>query len=188
MRQDCGKKAFWEEGLVLKKAIKPQRCRLCPGFDGTWCKVKIFSATEGQEKGLHPWRNHGFSMFFLKFGQTGHPQALIYTIPFRPEPGLNPWHTTFGVGVLWASVATRRSCCPRNNSSKRRLEKGNFAVSSELLQWSGKWILVTPTEMEEPSGIVDQKLGFNQETGNDKEFLLGFLNHQQPPMWMNIIL
>jgi hypothetical protein len=40
--------------LVLKKAIKPQRCRLCPGFDGTWCKVKIFSATAGQEKGLHP--------------------------------------------------------------------------------------------------------------------------------------
>lgn len=48
--EDCGKKAFWEEGLVLKKAIKPQRCRLCPGFDGTWCKVKIFSATAGQEE------------------------------------------------------------------------------------------------------------------------------------------
>jgi hypothetical protein len=56
-------------------------------------------------------------------------------------------------------------------------------------------ILVTPTEMEgvteylhEPSGIVDQQLGFNQETGNDQEFLLGFLNHQQPPMWMNFML
>ena len=119
--------------MVLKKAIKPQRCRLCPGFDGTWCKVKIFSATAGQEKGLHPSMEE--TWFFLKFGQAGHPQALIYTIPFRPEPGLNPWHTTSG--VLWASVATRRSCCPRNNSSKRRLEKGNFAVSSEL-QWSGK--------------------------------------------------
>eukprot|EP00913_Durusdinium_trenchii_P030656 g28711.t1 len=33
--EDCGKKAFWEEGLVLKKAIQPQRCRLCPGRGGT---------------------------------------------------------------------------------------------------------------------------------------------------------
>eukprot|EP00435_Cladocopium_sp_Y103_P023070 s122_g5.t1 len=41
--EDCGKKAFWEEGLVLKKAIKPQRCRLCPGFDGTWCKEELLS-------------------------------------------------------------------------------------------------------------------------------------------------
>ena len=49
MRKDCGKKAFWEEGLVMKKAIQPQRCRLSPGFDGTWCKLKIISATLGEE-------------------------------------------------------------------------------------------------------------------------------------------
>jgi len=48
--EDCGKKAFWEDGLVLKKAIKPQRCRLCPGFDGTWCKVKISSAKVAEEE------------------------------------------------------------------------------------------------------------------------------------------
>ncbi|CAK9093055.1 unnamed protein product [Durusdinium trenchii] len=48
--EDCGKKAFWEEGLVLKKAIQPQRCRLCPGFDGTWCKVKLLSAKLAEEE------------------------------------------------------------------------------------------------------------------------------------------
>eukprot|EP00439_Symbiodinium_sp_Y106_P044772 s81_g5.t1 len=38
-----------EENLVMKKAIKAVRSRLCPGFDGTWCKVKLLSATVGQE-------------------------------------------------------------------------------------------------------------------------------------------
>ncbi|CAJ1343896.1 unnamed protein product [Effrenium voratum] len=48
--EDAGKKAFWEPDLVQKKAIKPERCRLCPGFDGTWCKVKILGAKLGEEE------------------------------------------------------------------------------------------------------------------------------------------
>ncbi|CAE7553805.1 FKBP65 [Symbiodinium sp. KB8] len=50
--EDVGKKASWEENLVMKKAIKAVRSRLCPGFDGTWCKVKLLSATVGQEEKL----------------------------------------------------------------------------------------------------------------------------------------
>ncbi|CAE6966941.1 FKBP62, partial [Symbiodinium sp. CCMP2456] len=50
--EDAGKKASWEENLVMKKAIKAVRSRLCPGFDGTWCKVKLLSATIGQEEKL----------------------------------------------------------------------------------------------------------------------------------------
>ncbi|CAE7647897.1 FKBP65, partial [Symbiodinium necroappetens] len=50
--EDVGKKASWEENLVMKKAIKAVRSRVCPGFDGTWCKVKLLSATVGQEEKL----------------------------------------------------------------------------------------------------------------------------------------
>ncbi|CAE7484464.1 FKBP65 [Symbiodinium natans] len=48
--EDAGKKAFWEENLVMKKAIVTVPSRLCPGFDGTWCKVKVLSAKVGEEE------------------------------------------------------------------------------------------------------------------------------------------
>ncbi|CAE7499617.1 FKBP62 [Symbiodinium pilosum] len=49
---DAGKKASWEENLVVRKAIVPIRNRLCPGWDGTWCKVKIKSVKVGEEEKL----------------------------------------------------------------------------------------------------------------------------------------
>eukprot|EP00930_Biecheleria_cincta_P039114 TRINITY_DN26905_c0_g1_i1.p1 TRINITY_DN26905_c0_g1~~TRINITY_DN26905_c0_g1_i1.p1 ORF type:complete len:560 (+),score=108.95 TRINITY_DN26905_c0_g1_i1:68-1681(+) len=48
--EDAGKKAFWGEGLVMKKAIKPIRSRLCPGMDGTKCTVKLHSVKQGDEQ------------------------------------------------------------------------------------------------------------------------------------------
>lgn len=48
--EDAGKKAFLGEGLVMKKAIKPVRSRLCPGMDGTKCTVKLLSVTQGDEQ------------------------------------------------------------------------------------------------------------------------------------------
>jgi len=50
--EDAGKKAHWEDNLVMKKAIKPIRNRLCPTFDGTSCKVRLLSAKIGEEEKL----------------------------------------------------------------------------------------------------------------------------------------
>lgn len=142
---------------------------------------------------------HGGNMVFLCFswnlGKLG-----IHKPWFTPSPSdLNPaW--TLGTprlecsGHLWPpGGAVVRGTTHRNDGWRRGTLP--WAQNCSGVESMESLILVTPTEMEgvteylhEPSGIVDQQLGFNQETGNDQEFLLGFLNHQQPPMWMNFML